>query len=122
MSKKDGNSFLDVTEDKVNHPHHYEGSTSLECIDCMKLAFGDEAMWYFCLCNAFKYLWRYKNKNGKEDVSKARWYLDYVESDIEADYGEEYVPDEVRNMYERLNDLYCKIGDKIANNGGDVNA
>lgn len=62
--------------DAVNHPYHYEGSTSIECIDAMLVAFGSYNVFYFCLQNAFKYLWRHKNKNGLEDVRKAQWYLD----------------------------------------------
>ena len=34
-----------------------------------------EAVKDFCLCNAFKYIWRTKNKNGIEDIDKAIWYL-----------------------------------------------
>lgn len=63
-------------EDNVNHPKHYEGNTSLECIDVMELVFGMDAVRDFCLCNAFKYLWRHKHKNGKEDLDKARWYIE----------------------------------------------
>jgi hypothetical protein len=62
--------------DNINHPAHYEGNTSLECIDVMEIAFGADAVGNFCLCNAFKYLWRYKHKGGNEDVKKAKWYLD----------------------------------------------
>ena len=62
--------------DNVNHPAHYESQTSLECIDVMEIAFGTDAVGNFCLCNAFKYLWRYKHKGGNEDVKKAKWYLD----------------------------------------------
>ena len=64
--------------DNVNHPKHYEGSTSLECIEAMQIAFGTEAVIDFCKCNAFKYLWRYKNKNGVEDLKKANWYCERV--------------------------------------------
>ena len=64
--------------DNVNHPKHYEGSTSLECIEAMQIAFGTEAVIDFCKCNAFKYLWRYKNKNGIEDLKKANWYCERV--------------------------------------------
>ena len=64
--------------DNVNHPAHYEQSCSLECIQVMELVFGANAVRDFCLCNAFKYMWRYKNKNGLEDLKKANWYLDYV--------------------------------------------
>ena len=106
------------TVDNVNHPKHYEGRTSLECIECMRVAFGEEAVYHFCLCNAFKYLWRYKNKNGAEDIDKARWYLNYVQNDIERD-GDN-VPEEIHLTYGRLNDLYIDITDKIANNGGKI--
>ena len=61
--------------DNVNHPSHYKDSCSLECIDTMIIAFGYEYVYYYCLINAYKYLWRYKYKNGEEDVRKAEWYL-----------------------------------------------
>jgi len=60
--------------DNIN-PDHYKSQTSLECIDAMEIAFGYEAVVNFCLCNAFKYIWRWKNKNGTEDLNKANWYL-----------------------------------------------
>ena len=74
-------------KDNVNHPSHYESSCSLECIDVMEAMFGDISVYDFCICNAFKYLWRYKNKNGKEDISKAEWYINrarkiYHETDV----------------------------------------
>ena len=100
-------------KEEVNHPERYAGSTSLECIECMRVTFGAKAVYDFCLCNAFKYMWRYKNKNGEEDIRKARWYLDYVEHDIERDG--DYVPDEVHTMYDRLNDLWIDIMDRISN-------
>ena len=31
--------------DNVNHPAHYEGNTSLECIDVMEIAFGADALY-----------------------------------------------------------------------------
>ena len=61
--------------DNVNHPSHYEKNCSIECIDSMLIAFGEEAVVHFCICNAYKYLWRHTNKNGMEDLDKARWYL-----------------------------------------------
>ncbi len=66
--------------DAVNHPSHYADSCSLECFQVMLLIFGRDAVINFCLCNAFKYMWRYKNKNGQEDLDKAEWYLDKAES------------------------------------------
>ena len=60
--------------DVVCRPQHY-ASTSIECIDAMRETQGDEAVKDFCVCNAFKYLWRHNSKNGDEDIRKASWYL-----------------------------------------------
>lgn len=65
--------------DNVNHPSHYE-TGRFECIEVMEEVFGVEAVKNFCLCNAFKYIWRLKRKNGVEDAKKAVWYLNkYIE-------------------------------------------
>lgn len=61
--------------DNVNHPSHYAESCSIECIDVMELIFGKETLANYCIVNAFKYIWRYKYKNGVEDLNKAKWYL-----------------------------------------------
>lgn len=60
--------------DNVNHPAHYE-TGKFECIDVMVETQGIEATQAFCVCNAFKYLYRHNNKNGVEDIQKANWYL-----------------------------------------------
>ncbi len=60
--------------DNVEHPQHYT-SGNIECIDAMIETQGVEAVKNFCICNAFKYLWRHNKKNGVEDVKKAVWYL-----------------------------------------------
>lgn len=60
--------------DNVNHPSHYE-TGKFECIEVMLETQGKEAVKSFCVCNAFKYLYRHKNKNELEDIKKAVWYL-----------------------------------------------
>jgi trimethylamine:corrinoid methyltransferase-like protein len=60
--------------DSVNHPSHYE-TNGVECIVAMEAAQGADAVQDFCICNAFKYIWRHKHKNGAEDIKKAVWYL-----------------------------------------------
>lgn len=65
----------DEIVDNVNHPKHYADSCSIECIDAMVLAWGFEKVAIYCQINAFKYLWRFKNKNGEEDLDKAEWYI-----------------------------------------------
>lgn len=65
--------------DNVNHHSHYE-TGKYELIDVMIETQGIEAVKNFCICNAFKYLYRHENKNGVEDIRKAKWYLDkYLE-------------------------------------------
>lgn len=65
--------------DNVNHPSHYE-TGKFECIDVMLETQGVEAVKNFCICNAFKYIYRHNGKNGDEDIRKAKWYIDkYVE-------------------------------------------
>ena len=61
--------------DVVNHPSHYE-TGKFQCIDVMVEALGREEVKGFCICNAFKYLYRCRRKNGLEDIKKARWYID----------------------------------------------
>lgn len=63
-----------MVADNVNHPAHYE-TGKFECIEVMIETMGKEAVADFCLCNAFKYLYRHKRKNGVEDIEKAQWYI-----------------------------------------------
>ena len=66
-------------KDNINHPAHYE-TKGIECIQAMEITQGTDAVMAFCLCNAFKYLWRHDRKGSAEDIKKAIWYLNkYVE-------------------------------------------
>ena len=60
--------------DNVNKPAHYTQG-SIECIDAIaevvKELKGMEAV---NTANVMKYMWRWKHKNGVEDVKKAAWY------------------------------------------------
>jgi hypothetical protein len=59
----------------VNHPSHYNHG-KIEVIEFI----ADQGMAQdFCLGNAIKYLSRAKHKGKyKEDLEKARWYVDYL--------------------------------------------
>lgn len=76
--------------DNVNHPKHYVNSCSIECIDAMQATFGTKDLAKYCVINAYKYLWRYKNKNGKEDLSKAEWYLNKFDELLEESDNKPY--------------------------------
>lgn len=60
--------------EEINHPDRYK-SGKYECIEVMADVFGKEAAKDFCKLNAFKYIWREKQKNCVEDIKKAVWYL-----------------------------------------------
>lgn len=69
--------------DMVNHPSHYTQG-GIECIDCIKSAtVGKVGIEAFCVGNAIKYLFRYEEKNGVEDVKKARWYINRLIEELE---------------------------------------
>jgi len=60
-----------IMPSKVN-PSHYKGE--IECIDAIRSSMTKEAFLGYLKGNILKYLWRYENKNGKEDLQKAEWY------------------------------------------------
>lgn len=69
--------------DNVNHPVHYTRG-GIETIDAIAAATaGLEGIEAVCTANAIKYLWRWKHKNGVEDLKKARWYIDRLIKEIE---------------------------------------
>ena len=63
----------------VNHPDHYQSKTGIEVIDVIE-AFTDglNGVEAFDTGNAIKYICRWKNKNGVEDLEKARWYIEHL--------------------------------------------
>ena len=64
---------MKTKEDMVNNPSHYN-QAGIEAIDAIRAATG-EGFEYYLQGNILKYLWRYRYKNGVEDLKKAEWYL-----------------------------------------------
>ena len=70
-------------KDMVNSPSHYTQG-GIECIDAIKAAVtGLEGIEAVCTANIIKYIWRWKYKNGVEDIKKCRWYLDRLIQELE---------------------------------------
>lgn len=70
-------------DDSVNHPSHYTQG-GIECIDAIKAATtGLEGIEAVCTANAIKYLWRWKYKNGVQDIDKAIWYLERLRKEVD---------------------------------------
>jgi predicted transcriptional regulator len=59
--------------DKICAPSHYTNG-SIECIDAIKAMLSVDEYTGFLRGNILKYQWRYKHKNGVEDLRKAQWY------------------------------------------------
>ena len=68
--------FTAEESDMVNHPPHYnqKGIECIECIDAIEAA-TDTGFEYYLQGNIMKYLWRYRYKDGSQDLKKALWYL-----------------------------------------------
>lgn len=65
-------------KETVNHPSHYNQG-GIECIDAIAAAIANlKGVEAFDTANALKYLWRWKEKNGVEDLKKAKWYIDHL--------------------------------------------
>lgn len=87
--------------DNVVHPSHYNQG-GVECIEAIKAAtVGKTGIEAFCVGNAIKYLFRYENKNGLEDVKKAAFYINRLISELEAkehkedtSFDYDFIPDE----------------------------
>ena len=70
------NAVPEYAEDTVNHPSHYNYG-DIEVIDFIEQVtkhYNPNVAYH--IGNAIKYLARSPHKNGKEDVDKARWYIE----------------------------------------------
>ena len=82
--EQDLNECIGQDFDVVNHPSHYTRG-SVECIDAISSAtVGKSGIEAVCVANSIKYLWRYEEKNGLEDVKKAKWYINKLISELES--------------------------------------
>ena len=57
----------------INPAHYQKGG--VECIEAIEASMSKEAFKGFLKGNCIKYIYRYENKNGAEDLKKAEWYL-----------------------------------------------
>ena len=70
--------------DMLNHPSHYKAKNGMEVIDVIE-AFTANLEGYEATHtgNVIKYICRWKEKNGLEDLRKAQWYLNRLIKNIE---------------------------------------
>jgi hypothetical protein len=60
--------------DPINPSHYTFGA--IECIEALEASMSSEAFKGFLKGNCIKYLWRFEQKKGSEDLKKAKWYLE----------------------------------------------
>lgn len=71
------------SDNAVSHPVHYTRG-GIECINAIKASMTDDGFCEYCKGNVLKYLWRWRDKGGTQDLEKAKVYLDWL---IEAAKG-----------------------------------
>ena len=71
-------------QDMVNHPNHYKTKSGIEAIDAIE-AFTEGLTGYEAVetGNILRYMFRWKKKNGLEDLKKAQWYLNRLIENVE---------------------------------------
>jgi hypothetical protein len=57
-------------------PKHYKGE--IECIAAIKASMSKIEYMGYLKGNVEKYMWRYREKNGLEDLQKAKVYLEWL--------------------------------------------
>lgn len=71
-----GGAHIEGNPDMVNHPPHYTNG-GVECVDAIESALSaqSDTVSAWLTGQVIKYLWRFPQKNGVEDLEKAQWYL-----------------------------------------------
>lgn len=72
-------------EEQPIKPNHYKLENGMEVIDIIKLAVENENKQFnsFLIGNIIKYLFRFRKKNGLEDLKKAQNYLERLIKEVE---------------------------------------
>ena len=85
--------------DLVNHPPHYTNADSgIECIEAIESSMSMEEFKGFLKGNVQKYIWRYSQKNGAEDLKKAKWYLERLIAIVELEDAMKNAVEEKRSI------------------------
>ncbi len=68
--------------DMINSPKHYT-QNGIECIEAIKASMTSDGFLDYCKGNVLKYIWRWRDKGGAEDLEKARVYLTWMIEEAE---------------------------------------
>ena len=97
-------------KDMVNHPDHYISESGIETIDVIKafVADIDDPFAAYCTGNIIKYICRWPNKNGLQDLEKAQWYLNAL-TEYQKRSETEEASREIRSMCDEIEKLKQEI-------------
>ena len=70
--------FREIKEDEVHNPSHYQGKGGLEVKDVIEAFLTPEQLEGWYRGNVIKYILRYPNKGGKQDLEKDGVYLNWL--------------------------------------------
>jgi hypothetical protein len=94
--------------DPVNNPRHYVKDGGIECIEAIEASMDKDDFRGFLKGNIIKYIWRYEDKNGLEDLKKCCWYLDLLIFSMENESEQEAV-DALEKPSELCKDGFCPM-------------
>ena len=75
--KAERNDEVEPTNDAVQHPSHYTQG-GIECIEAIRASMTADGFCDYCKGNIIKYIWRWRDKGGVEDLRKASVYLNWL--------------------------------------------
>ena len=101
-----------MTHDPISHPSHYAKSGGIECIEAQEASMTKEAFRGALKFNVQKYVWRYEDKNGLEDLKKARWYLDLLIFSMETEEEEEAL-EAIENASQQCEGGFCPMPSQV---------
>lgn len=75
--KVERNDEVEPANDAVQHPSHYTQG-GIECIEAIRASMTADGFCDYCKGNIIKYIWRWRDKGGVEDLRKASVYLGWL--------------------------------------------
>lgn len=94
--------------DNVNHPSHYTQG-GIECIKAIEASMSPEGFQDYCKGNVLKYIWRWRDKAGVEDLKKAQVYLNWLIESAEKEKPEDAFVNAGRTNGKKLKLEYIKV-------------
>lgn len=84
-----------MNENIVYRPNHYCNG-GIECIEAIKASMTADGFADYCKGNVLKYIWRWRDKGGVQDLEKASVYLHWMISAAKGAENDDKSGDTVR--------------------------